>query len=141
MSLLDKIRKESEAPTVVIDKREDPLLDEFHIDQKDLSSKELNQSESLESQLLEELKKIPSVSQKKIGVRLEEDVLAEIQALCRDKDITVETLLEAFDEIGRTREPIMKQVIKEAQMRIKRRTRAGNIRSTLTKFRNIQKHY
>jgi hypothetical protein len=138
MSLLDKIRQESEAPTVVVEKREDPLLGQGQVDQP-LSAQELEQSASLENQLLDELQKIPTVSQKKVGVRLEENILSDIQALCRDKDITIETLLEAFYVTCNTREPIMKQVVKDAQMRIKRRARAGNIRSTLTKFRNIQK--
>lgn len=140
MSLMDKIRKESEAPSVVIEKREDPLLDDFHIEQDELGSQVTSQSGSLEESLLKELEKIPLVSSKKVGVRLEEKVLSNIQDLCRDNNITVETLLEAFHEICILREPIMKLVIKDAQARMKRRTRAGNIRSTLTKFRNIQKH-
>jgi hypothetical protein len=140
MSLMDKIRKESEAPSVVIEKREDPLLDDFHIDQDELGSQSTSQAASLEESLLKELEKIPLVSSKKVGVRLEEKILSDIQDLCRDNNITVETLLEAFHEICILREPIMKLVIKDAQARMKRRTRAGNIRSTLTKFRNIQNH-
>jgi hypothetical protein len=141
MSLLDKIRQESEAPTVVVEKREDSLLDQVQMDRTAPSAHDLEQSISLENQLLDELQKIPTVSQKKVGVRLEEDLLAGIQSLCRDMDITIETLLEAFYVTCNPREPIMKQVIKDARMRIKRRTRAGNIRSTLTKFRNIRKNH
>jgi hypothetical protein len=140
MSLMDKIRKESEAPSIVIEKREDPLLDDFHIEHDELGSQSTYQAASLEESLLKELEKIPLVSSKKVGVRLEEKILSDIQDLCRDNNITVETLLEAFHEICILRDPIMKLVIKDAQARMKRRTRAGNIRSTLTKFRNIQNH-
>jgi hypothetical protein len=140
MSLMDKIRKESEAPSVVIVKREDPLLDDFHIEHDELGSQPPNQSASFEESLLKELEKIPLVSSKKVGVRLEEKILSDIQDLCRDNNITVETLLESFYEICISRDSIMKLVIKDAQARMKRRTRAGNIRSTLTKFRNIQNH-
>lgn len=140
MSLMDKIRKESEAPSIVIEKREDPLLDDFHIEHAEVKSQSTSQAASLEDSLLNELEKIPLVSSKKVGVRLEEKILTDIQDLCRDNNITVETLLEAFHEICILREPIMKLVIKDAQARMKRRTRAGNIRSTLTKFRNIQNH-
>ncbi|MCG9891345.1 MAG: hypothetical protein MH252_09735 [Thermosynechococcaceae cyanobacterium MS004] len=140
MSLMDKIRKESEAPSVVIVKREDPLLDEFHIEHDELGSQTPIQSASFEESLLKELEKIPLVSSKKVGVRLEEKILSDIQDLCRDNNITVETLLESFYETCISRDSIMKLVIKDAQARMKRRTRAGNIRSTLTKFRNIQNH-
>lgn len=140
MSLLDKIRKESAAPSVVIEKREDPLLEDLQLGHGGIAFQETAQAISLEENLLKELEKIPLVSSKKIGVRLEEDALNNIQELCRENNVTVETLLEAFHEICYSREPIMKLVIKEAQARMKRRTRAGNIRSTLTKFRNIQKH-
>ncbi len=140
MSLMDKIRKESEAPSIVIEKREDPLLDDFHIEHDEVKSQSTSQAASLEESLLNELEKIPLVSSKKVGVRLEEKILSDIQDLCRDNNITVETLLEAFHEICILRDPIMKLVIKDAQARMKRRTRAGNIRSTLTKFRNIQNH-
>jgi predicted DNA-binding ribbon-helix-helix protein len=140
MNLMDKIRKESEMPSIVIDKREDPLFEDLSIEQDMLNTPLTSQSISLEESLLKELEKIPQISSKKVGVRLEEAVLTDIQNLCRDNNITVETLLEAFYEVCNTREPIMKLVVKEAQTRMKSRTRAGNIRSTLTKFRNIQKH-
>jgi hypothetical protein len=139
MSLMDKIRKESVSPSVVIEKREDPLLDDFHVEQNRLDPQLTSQAESLEESLLNELDKIPLVSSKKVGVRLEEATLTDIQDLCRENNVTVETLLEAFYEVCISRDPIMKLVVKEAQTRMKRRTRAGNIRSTLTKFRNIQK--
>ena len=139
MSLMDKIRKESVTPSVVIEKREDPLLENFNSEPIQIDTQLTSQTDNFEESLLKELDKIPLVSSKKVGVRLEEDVLSNIQDLCRDNNITVETLLEAFYEVCFTRESIMKSVVKEAQTRMKRRTRAGNIRSTLTKFRNIQK--
>ena len=139
MSLMDKIRKESVSPSVIIEKREDSLLENFNSEPIQIEAQSTSQTENLEESLLRELDKIPLVSSKKVGVRLEEAVLSNIQDLCRKNNITVETLLEAFHEVCSTRESIMKSVVKEAQARMKRRTRAGNIRSTLTKFRNIQK--
>lgn len=136
MSLIDKIRKESEMPTVLVEKREDGLLEQISVETKE---QETQYEESFEGKLLAELEKIPQVSNKKVGVRLEEEVLSKIQDLCRDNNVTVETLLEAFYETCSNKESVMKAVIKEAQARNKRRTRAGNIRSTLTKFRNLQK--
>jgi hypothetical protein len=139
MNLMDKIRKESAAPSIVIGKREDPLLDDVQLASDVLDNSLDIRAVSLEESLLKELEKIPLISSKKIGVRLEENVLSKVQDLCRENNITLETLLEAFHEICTPREPIMKLVVKEAQARMKRRIRAGNIRSTLTKYRNIQK--
>lgn len=136
MSLIDKIRQESEKPTVIVESRDDDLLEQISAD---IHEKGTQKEESFEGKLLSELEKIPQVSSKKVGVRLEEGILVEIQDLCRDNSITVETLLEAFYETCVKKESVMKAVIREAQARSKRRTRAGNIRSTLTKFRNLQK--
>jgi hypothetical protein len=137
MSLLDKIRQESENPSVTVENRKDLLLEQLPEQRPEQQERE--KGGDFESSLLAELDSLPKVSPKKVGVRLEEELLADIQSHCREEGITIETLLEAFFVICNSRESTMKQVTKEAKARIKQRTRAGNIRSTLTKFKNLQK--
>ncbi|MBW4549942.1 MAG: hypothetical protein KME35_02305 [Aphanocapsa sp. GSE-SYN-MK-11-07L] len=137
MSLLDKIRQESVEPQVKVPPRTDPLTLSLEEKPQALalnSTNEDNWSASLEA----ELAAIPPISNKKVGVRLEEDILDKLDQLCRQHDVTIETLLEGFYTVCHTKDTIMLKVFQEAQNRIKRRTRAGNIRSVLTKSRNLQ---
>jgi neutral trehalase len=138
MSLLDKIRQESLAPTIKVPLRTDSLSQTLGVlDQDSAGSSESKQS-SFETSLEEELATYPMVSEKKVGVRMEEQILEELQEICRKNDITMETLLEAFHIICNPKDSLMRQVIKEAQTRIQRRTRVGNIRSILTKSKNLK---
>ncbi|UBF30195.1 hypothetical protein K9N68_39350 (plasmid) [Kovacikia minuta CCNUW1] len=85
-----------------------------------------------------ELETFPIVSDKKIGVRLEKDIQKEILAFCDEQDITPETLLEAFYTVCKSKDSLIRQVAKEAQSRIQRRIKAGNIRSMITKLKNLK---
>ena len=141
MSLLDKIRQESESPSVRIKDRSDALMDSIKPQEAEIGGK--NSTENIlevdfEAPLIAELESYPAVSSKKLGVRLEEEILEQLQYLCRSNKITVETLLEAFYKICSPDEDLMTRVINESQSRMKRRTRAGNIRSILTKSRNLR---
>lgn len=151
MSLMDKIRQEASTPTVKVSPRRDALAPQgqnlelgsgvsalMGDKQAVVSPQPTTGIQDSQLQFLEaELARYPMVSAKKVGVRLEEQILEEIQELCRRNDITVETLLESFFTTYQGKETVMRQVIKEAQARIQRRTKAGNIRSILTKSRNI----
>lgn len=152
MSLMDKIRREANSPTVKVPPRQDvfvPMKQDAELSLPDTGlvvdeeMPEVNQVVqagqdphilSLEA----ELAKYPVVSSKKVGVRLEEPILEEIQELCRSSDITVETLLESFYFTCKGKDMLMRQVIKDAKSRVQRRTKAGNIRSILTKSKNIR---
>ncbi len=152
MSLMDKIRKEASSPTVKVPPRQDALaplgqnagLGQIVTDPvgsaevasmpQPVPGSQDPQMRSLEA----ELAKYPVISAKKVGVRMEEPILEEIQELCRTNDITVETLLESFFTTCKGKDTLMRQVIKEAQSRIQRRTKAGTIRSILTKSKNIR---
>ncbi len=137
MSLLDKIRQESVEPQVKVPPRTDPLalsLDEKSQALAHNSTNEDNWSASLEA----ELAAIPPISNKKVGVRLEEEILDKLDQLCRQHDVTIETLLESFYTVCYAKDTLMLKVFQEAQNRIKRRTRAGNIRSVLTKSKNLK---
>lgn len=137
MSLLDKIRQESASPTVTVPPRIDPLaqnLPDIAGDSTIVTPPE----ETVEKTLEAELATFPSISAKKVGVRLEEDILAELEALCRQNDITIETLLESFYVVCSAQDKVMSKVLPEAKRRIRQRVRAGNIRSILTKTRNLK---
>lgn len=150
MSLLDKIRQEASSPTVKVEPRSDLLAPqqeatERGTDMMDGSGKEesvvplFEQVQEPEMLSLEtELSIYPAVSAKKVGVRVEEEILEEIQDLCRKNDLTVETLLESFYVNCKNNDSLMRRIIKEAQARIRRRIRAGNIRSIITKSKNIK---
>lgn len=149
MGLLDKIRQEASSPTVKVPPRSDLLAPQQEaaervMDLADTSGEEtlVPSSEQVQpSEILSleaELATYPTVSAKKVGVRLEEEILEELQDLCRKNDITVETLLESFYVNCKSNDTLMRRVIKEAQSRIRRRTKAGNIRSIITKSKNIK---
>ena len=141
MSLLDKIREESTSPSIKVSGRTDPLIDSFQPQQQiegEPQSAISAPAADFEASLLAELESFPVISSKKVGVRLEEDILDALQTLCRRERITIETLLEAFYETCGGDRSFMGQVIEDAKTRVQRRTRAGNIRSILTKSRNIR---
>ena len=133
MGLLDKIKQEAEAPTVRVPPRSDELAPPVPL----ASEKGSGVAEPGIDFWEEELGKYPVVSAKKVGVRLEEEILKELQQLCQQHDITVETLLESFYVNCQGNENLMRRVVKEAQHRIKRRVEAGNIRSLITKSKNM----
>ncbi len=141
MSLFDRIRQEAVSPTVKVPQRNDLILSnpEISSDLTEIDNQEDdNKAVSLEKLLIAELESLPIISKKKVGVRLESEILENIQELCRNNNITVETLLEAFYQVCNVKDTLMRQVIKDAQNRIQRRTRAGNIRSILTKSKNLK---
>jgi hypothetical protein len=152
MSLLDRIRKEASAPTVKVPPRNDSLAPKGQeagsgsgvsdpVGHEKMVALPQPAQWSQDPQLLSleaELARYPVVSAKKVGVRLEEPILEEIQTLCRTNDITVETLLESFFTTCKDKDALMLQIIQEAQLRIHRRTKAGTIRSILTKSKNIR---
>lgn len=150
MSLLDKIRLEASSPTVKVPPRNDLLSPQLeasaHV--KDVadaaggeplvSSAQLVQAQPEMLSLEADLANYPTVSTKKVGVRLEEEILESLEDLCRKNDITVETLLESFYVNCKSNDSLMRRILKEAQARIRRRTRAGNIRSIITKSKNLK---
>lgn len=152
MSLLDKIRQEANSPTVKVPPRDDLLAPQREVKEPSatvsdaafgevVSSPEVSVQQGIEPEMLSleaELATYPLVSPKKVGVRLEVELLEAIQDLCRKNDITVETLLESFYTNCKGNDSLMRRVIKGAQARIESRTRAGNIRSILTKSKNIR---
>ena len=152
MSLLDKIRQEASSPTVKVPPRDDLLAPHREVTEpvspvEVAASGELMAPPSVPVQqghfpempfLEAELATYSVISAKKVGVRLEEGILEAIQDLCRKNDITVETLLESFYTTCEGNDSLMRRVIEGARARIERRTRAGNIRSILTKSKNIR---
>ncbi len=142
MSLLDKIKNEYESQTVKVPPRQDELLpkSEVSLPETQLVSQEEEVTKPAQSTLFleKELASLPSVTNKKIGVRLEEGIYDEVRKLCQENSITVETLLEAYFTVCSTQPKLVKKIIEEAQFRLKQRTKAGNIRSLLTKTKNLQ---
>jgi hypothetical protein len=141
MSILDKIRQEAIAPSVIVSPRTDPLtrsLEKFSDEDDVHSATSQTESDNWEASLESELAAFPSIANRKVGVRLEEEILDQIDELCRQHNLTIETLLEAFFTVCNSKETLMQKIIQEAQSRIKRRTRAGNIRSVLTKTKNLK---
>ncbi|MCZ2207597.1 hypothetical protein [Cylindrospermopsis raciborskii] len=158
MSLIDKIKREHESPTVKVPPRQDNLISPTEVEaikSEVITEKEVEpmksevlfdqhnfyQHESLDASLVssleKELKNFPAVCNKKIGVRIEEEIYEGIRDLCYNNGITVETLLEAYFTLCKSQPRLLEKIIKEAQARIKRRTRAGNIRSLITKTKNL----
>lgn len=142
MSLLDRIKNEYESQTVKVPPRQDELLPkaEVLLPETKLVSQEEESTKPVQSTLFleKELESLPSVTNKKIGVRLEEGIYEEIRKLCQENSITVETLLEAYFTVCSTQPKLVKKIIEEAQFRLKQRTKAGNIRSLLTKTKNLK---
>ena len=139
MSLLDKINQEAKNPTVKVPRRSDELVPKVvKLEKTEDVSPEIVQTEQLIRSLEEELNTIPKVSDKKIGVRLETGLYDAIRKFCDEQGITVETLLESYFIVCQSNKDLTQQVLEEAQTRIKQRVRAGNIRSLLTKTRNLR---
>lgn len=143
MGLLDKIRQEAEAPTVRVPPREDELAPTTKDGEKSATAPDAAMSMPANSNAgidywEEQLAKYPVVADRKVGVRMEEEILEGMQQLCRENDITIETLLESFYVNCKGNESLMRRVVKEAQYRIQRRTEAGNIRSLITKSKNLR---
>ena len=136
MSLLDKIKQESKNPKVKVTPREDQLINEGKP-----TINEEKQEQDMISSLEKELANLPSIVNKKMGVRLEEDIYNDIRKFCQDNDITLETLVEAYFTICQNDPDLLEKVIANAQHRVKQRTKAGNIRSLLTKTRNIRGNF
>lgn len=137
MSLLDKIKSENQQPSTIVPLRPDPVLDEALSEHSPAqSSTEQGQNDPIAA-LEHRLATFPKVSQKKLGIRLEEDLMIQIQSFCHEYNITPETLFESLF-ITTLQQEIMKQtIIEEAQKRIKKRVKAGNIRSAITKMKNL----
>ena len=143
MSLLDKIKKEHESPTVKVPPRQDELVPKAEVlpsETKPFVPKEEGTPEPGQSiaSLEKELETLPSVTNKKIGVRLEDDIYEEVRRFCQENSITVETLLEAYFTVCQSQPKLIEKIIEEARFRLKRRTKAGNIRSLLTKAKNLK---
>ena len=140
MSLLDKINQEAKNPTVKVPPRSDELAPKVvKLDRNENAITEVGQTEQLIMSLEEELASLPKISSKKIGVRLETTLYDAIRKFCDEQGITVETLLESYFSVCQANRDLTQVVVEEAQTRIKQRVRAGNIRSLLTKTRNLRK--
>lgn len=138
MSLLDKIKQEYQSPTVKIAPRQDELIPTPET-VKSREKEEKREEQEMIASLEQELQSFPPITPKKMGVRLEESIYEQIRSLCREEDITLETLVEAYFTICQGNPLLQQQIIEEAQKRVKQRTKAGNIRSLLTKARNLQR--
>lgn len=140
MSLLDKIKNEYQSPTVKVPERIDKLIpsaEESLVENQTKSPKETGVASIDIASLEKELETLPSVVSSKIGVRLSSDIYSDVRQFCSEHNITVETLLEAYFMICRNHPELLSQIIEDAQARIKLRTKAGNIRSLLTKAKNL----
>ncbi len=73
----------------------------------------------------------------RVPVRLEVEVKSEIEAFCRQEKITIETLLEALYLTCASKDTVVRQVTKEARIRLNSRKSAGNIRSSITRLESI----
>lgn len=51
-------------------------------------------------------------------MRLESEILEELQEVCRKNDITVETLLEAFHIICKSNDSLMRRSLRKLSLRI-----------------------
>lgn len=142
MSLLDKINQEAKNPTVKVSPRSDEFAPKvIQLERTESPSQSIDQTEQMIRSLEQELETIPQVSSKKIGVRLETDVYNQIRRFCDEQGITVETLLESYFTVCQSNQQLTELVVQEAKARINQRVRAGNIRSLLTKTRNLRNKY
>lgn len=143
MSLLDEIRSRANQPTVP--PRQDVLQQQPTTDTltpQDLETTDEVQQPTVVSELkrLEELlANFPEIAPR-VPVRLETPIKDELDSLCNQEKVTIETLLEAFYVTCKDKESVMRQVLKEAKKRLKSRKEVGNIRSSLTKLNNLTKN-
>ena len=139
INMLEEIRRRATQPTVPT--RQDVLVQTQPITpdtQIAENSTVVNNEGSELKQLAEKLASFPEISPR-IPVRLEVPIKEEIDQLCAQEKITIETLLEAFYITCKDKDTVMKQVLKEAKKRLKNRKEAGNIRSSMTRLTNLTK--
>ncbi|MBD2534262.1 hypothetical protein H6G97_33970 [Nostoc flagelliforme FACHB-838] len=138
MNILDEIRNRAVAPTVA--PREDVLAQQ----QQGSSTRKVDVTSTADSSvseltlLEEQLANLPEIAPR-LPVRLDLSIKQELDELCNQEKITVETLLEAFYVTCKEKDSVMKQVLKEAKKRLKSRKEAGNIRSSITRLANLAK--
>jgi hypothetical protein len=138
MNILDEIRNRANQPTVA--PREDVLAPQQQ-DSTPPDVDEISTADSSVSELTlleEQLANFPEIAPR-VPVRLEVAIKQELDELCNQEKITVETLLEAFYVTCQDKDTVMKQVLKEAKKRLKTRKEAGNIRSSITRLANLAK--
>lgn len=157
MSILDEIRNRATQPTVP--PRQDSLVSQTQntpsnaqtevasTDSHDQSTSAQMEITTLtpENQPVSELKRIekelatfPEIAPR-VPIRLEVEIKQDIDTLCNQEKVTIETLLEAFYITCKDRDSLMRQVLKEAKKRLQSRKAAGNIRSSITRLKNITK--
>ena len=158
MSILDEIRNRATQPTV--SPRQDSLTSQAQEtfsdaqmeiagpDHQDLPSASAhieansvtpeNQPVSELKQLEDQLTSFPEIASR-VPIRLEAEIKEQIDTLCNQEKVTVETLLEAFYTTCKDKDSVMRQVLKEAKKRLQSRKTAGNIRSSITRLKNITK--
>ena len=136
--MLEEIRRRATQPTVPT--RQDVLVQTQPItpDPQIAEKSTVNHEGSELKQLAEKLASFPEISPR-IPVRLEVPIKEEIDLLCAQEKITIETLLEAFYITCQDKDTVMKQVLKEAKKRLRNRKEAGNIRSSITRLANLTK--
>ena len=138
MNILDEIRNRANQPTVA--PREDVLAPQ----QQDSTPRKVDEISTADSSvseltlLEEQLAHFPEIAPR-VPVRLSVSIKQELDELCNEEKITVETLLEAFYITCKEKDTVMKQVLKEAKKRLKSRKEAGNIRSSITRLANLAK--
>ena len=158
MSILDEIRNRATQPTV--SPRQDSLASQAqetfsdaqmeiaapnHQDLPSASAHTEVNSVTPENQPVSELKQLedqltsfPEIASR-VPIRLEAEIKEQIDTLCNQEKVTVETLLEAFYTTCKDKDSVMRQVLKEAKKRLQSRKTAGNIRSSITRLKNITK--
>ncbi|MTJ15171.1 hypothetical protein FJR11_21890 [Anabaena sp. UHCC 0187] len=139
MDMLEEIRRRATQPTVPT--RQDVLVQTQPITpdtQIAENSTVVNNEGSELKQLAEKLASFPEISPR-IPVRVEVPIKEEIDQLCAQEKITIETLLEAFYITCKDKDTVFKQVLKEAKKRLRNRKEAGNIRSSITRLTNLTK--
>lgn len=157
MSILDEIRNRATQPTVT--PRQDSLAsgvqDTSTNTQTDATAINLqnqpisatsdtatttaqNQPISELKQLEDELAGFPEIAPR-VPIRMEVEIKQDIDTLCNQEKVTIETLLEAFYTTCKDKDTVMRQVLEEAKKRVQSRKAAGNLRSSITRFKNITK--
>jgi hypothetical protein len=138
INMLEEIRRRATQPTVPT--RQDVLVQTQPItpDTQIAEKSTVNYEGSELKQLAEKLASFPEISPR-IPVRLEVPIKEEIDQLCAQEKITIETLLEAFYITCQDKDTVIKQVLKEAKKRLRNRKEAGNIRSSMTRLTNLTK--
>lgn len=142
MSLLSKIREEAQSPTFKVEPRSDVLVSPPPPISHSATTGAPPQPEIAQGEisgLQQRLDQFPTISPKKVGLRMEEQIQKDLQAYCLQHGVTPETLMEAYWTIVQSKDGLSRQVLREAQARAARRTEAGNLRSSITKLQNLKK--